>query len=146
MSANDFFFRGENVVFKIYQQAKPIYTAAKNWDVNENATEIAEGVNGEKRDRLDKVTNYYEGNVDVYQSDQEIMDALMEAQDNADAAGIPLKQTASILIEQRNGTKAAYMLKECVFGPWKTGMTSRQDAVMIGIKIRFRFFKKVKAF
>ena len=55
----------------------------------------------------------------------------------------PLKQTASILIEHRNGTKAAYMLTGCVFGPWNTGGNGRSDAVMLGLKMRFTKFKKV---
>jgi hypothetical protein len=142
-TSNDFFFRGQNVFLKIYQETKNIYFAGKDWDVNENATEVADGVSGEKRDRLDKVTNYYEANLNIYQSDQSVMQMLMDAQDVADAAGLPLSQTASIIIEHRDGTKAAYMLRECVFGPWKTGGSNRQDAVMLGVKIRFRWFKKI---
>lgn len=146
MSDNAKFFRGENTLLKIYQQAKPIYVAGKSWKCTQDATQCVDPVNGEKRDRLDLVTNYYDASLECYQSDQEILTALMASQETADNAGLPLKQTAAILIEHKDGTKAAYMLTECVFGPWDTGSSDRTSAVMISLKIRFRFFKKAQAF
>ncbi len=143
MSENDAFYRGQNVTFKIYQQFRPIYIAGKNWEVNQNSTEIADDVNGEKRSRLDIITNFYDASVDIFQSDQEVMDALIAAQQTADDAGLPLKQTASLLIEHRNGTKAAYMMLGCCFGPWKTNGSNRTDAVMLNLKMRFTKWKKV---
>ena len=145
MAANIPFFRGQNVTLKVFQDGKPFYIAAKNWDVEENAAEIAEGVNGENRDRLDKVTNYYTANVDIFQTDQSVMDKIIDAQNQDDSNGLPLKQTAAISINHRDGTKAAYILQECKFGPWKTTNSSRQDAVMLNLKIRFRFYKPIQA-
>jgi hypothetical protein len=143
MAANIPFFRGQNCVLKAYQNGKPVTLLAKVWDVDENATEIAEGVNGEHRDRLDKVTNYYSTSVDMYQTDQEVMQAIMDAQDVDDANGLPLKQTCAIQINHRDGTKAAYILQECKFGPFKESQGGRADAVMLNLKIRFRYFKPV---
>lgn len=145
MSASIPFFRGQNVVLKLYQDGKPIYLAGKSWDVEENVTEVADGVNGEHRDRLDKVTNYYTASVDVFQTDQAIVEAYMEAQDNDDANGLPLKQSGAIQINHRDGTRAAYMLQEMIVGPMKMTNSSRQEAVMLNLKLRFRFFKKVPA-
>ena len=146
MSSNIPFFRGQNVRLKFYQSGAPVYLAAKNWSVEENAAEIADGVNGEDRDRLDKVTNFYSASVDVFQTDQEVMQAIIDAQTTDDVAGLPLKQTASIQIRHRDGTKAAYLLKEVKAGPFTTAMTSRQDAVMVTLKLRFRYFAPVQSF
>lgn len=143
MASNIPFFRGQNVVLKFYQDNKPVYLAAKNWDVEENATEAADGVNGEYRDRLDKVTNYYTASVDVFQTDQEVLQAYMAAQDADDNNQLPLKQTCAIQINHRDGTRAAYLLTECKVGPFKETNGSRSDAVMLNLKIRFRFFKPV---
>lgn len=149
MADNIPFFRGQNVVLKLYQQdgtaMKPIYMAAKNWDVEENATEIADGVNGENRDRLDKVTNYFGGSVDIFQANQEQMDAYIAAQDADDANQLPKKQMMAVQITNRDGTRAAYMMQGVKLGPFKTGMTSRQDAVMLNLKFRFQYWKKIQA-
>lgn len=145
MASNVPFFRGQNCILKLYQDSKPIYLQAKNWDVEENATEIAEGVNGEHRDRLDKVTNYFSATVDCFQTDQEVLEAYMEAQDNDDANGLPKKQTAAIQINHRDGTRAAYLLSEVKVGPFKMTNSGRADAVMLNLKLRFRFMKPIQA-
>ncbi len=145
MASNIPFFRGQNVVLKFYQNNKPVYLAAKNWDVEENATENADGVNGENRDRLDKVTNYYTATVDIFQTDQEAMAAYIAAQDADDNNQLPLKQTAAVQIKHRDGTRAAYLLQEVKVGPMKISNSSRQEAVMLNLKMRFRYYKPVPA-
>ena len=137
------FIRGQNSVLKVYQDGKPVYLACKTWDIDENAAEIADGVNGEYRDRLDLVVNYFSISTDIFQSDQAVMDMIIAAQEVDDAAGLPLKQIAAIQLQQRDGTRAAYLLQECKFGPFKTTNSSRSDAYMINLKIRARFMKRV---
>ncbi len=145
MASNDPFIRGENVVLKFYQQKglamKPVYLAAKNWKVTENATEVAEGVNGENRDRLDKVTNFYDVSFDVFQPDMEFLDAYMEAQDAMDNNEFPLKQTFGVIIKTPRGNHA-YICQEAMVGPWDTGMSGRADPYMATCKARFRYYKK----
>jgi len=139
------FFRGANVVLKFYHDNRPVYIAAKNWDVEENATEAQDDVNGEDRSRLDKVTNFFSATVDIFQSDQEFMEAYMAAQAEDDAANLPKKQTAAIQIKHRDGTRAAYLLQEVKAGPIKVSNSSRQEAVMLNLKLRFRYWKPVKS-
>ncbi len=143
MAANIPFFRGQNVVLKFYQDNKPVYIAAKNWDVEENATEVADGVNGEYRDRLDKVTNYYTANVDIFQTDQEVVAAYLASQDADDTNQLPKRQTGAVQIKHRDGTRASYLLQEMKAGPMKLSNSSRQEAVMLNLKLRFRFYKPV---
>ena len=143
MATNIPFFRGQNVVFKFYQDNKPVYIAAKNWEVEENATEIADGVNGENRDRLDKVTNYYTASLDIFQTDQEVMEAYLAAQQADDDNQLPKRQTAAVQITHRDGTRAAYLMTEVKAGPMKVTNSSRQEAVMLNLKLRFRFYKAV---
>lgn len=146
MASNDPFIRGEDVVLKFYQQKgaamKNVLILAKNWNVDENATEIAEGVQGENRDRLDKVTNYYEGSFDIYQNDKEFIEAYIEAQEALDSNQIPLKQSFAVLTKTPKGN-FAYVCQEAVVGPCKESMTSRQDAVMYNVKFRFRYYRRV---
>jgi len=143
VAANIPFFRGQNVVLKFYQDNKPVYLAAKNWDVEENATEVADGVNGENRDRLDKVTNYYTATVDIFQTDQEVMEAYLKAQQADDDNLLPKRQTGAVQIKHRDGTRASYLLQEVKAGPMKLNNASRQEAVMLNLKLRFRYYKQV---
>lgn len=145
MAANIPFFRGQNVVFKLYQDNKPVYIAAKVWDVEENATEVADGVNGEDRDRLDKVVNFYSVSIDIFQTDQSVVQAYLDAVAADDAAQLPKKQTGAIQIKHRDGSRAAYLLQEMKVGPMKLSNQSRQEAVMLNLKIRFRYLKPVKS-
>lgn len=140
------FLRGQNVVLKLYSDGAPVYIPAKNWNVQQEATEIAEGVNGEIRDRLDLVTNYFSGSVDVYQGDADVIAAIMAEQEADDAQGLPLKQSGAVQKRFRDGSKSTYILREMKLGPFNETMTSRSDAVMINLKFRFREFKNAQSF
>lgn len=146
MATNDPFFRGEDVLLKLYQQSgaaiKAVYLAAKNWKVNENATETNEGVQGENRDRLDKVTNFYDVNFDIYQSDVAFLTAYLAAQAALDNNQIPLQQSFAVLIRTPKGN-FAFVCQEAVVGPIDMGMTGRADPVMVNCKARFRYFAPV---
>ena len=144
MAANIPFWRGEHVTLKLYQDGNPVYIAGKRWRISQNAAEIAEGVNGEKRDRLDLVTNYYEGEVDIFQSDQEAMTMFIDWQTNEDAVALPLAQQAAVRIQHRDGTRASYRLLNAKFGPWTEDMSGRPDPVMMTIKFRFTEWKPVQ--
>ncbi len=139
------FFRGENATLKFYQNGKPVYLACKNWSVDQNATECADGVNGEMRDRLDIVTNYFSASADIFQSDQSVMQKLMDAQSIHDAAGLPPNQSGAIQIRHRDGTKANYLLKGMTVGPWGMNNSGRADAVMLNVKMRFEKFDPVQS-
>ena len=143
-ASNTPFFRGKDVVLKFYQSGKPVLLLAKNWSVEEDAFEAADGVNGEDRDRLDKVTNFYRATVDVFQVDQAVMQSIIDAQTADDASAAPLKQTGAIQIRHRDGTKAAYILKEMKAGPFTENQGGRTDPVMLTLKMRFRYYSPVQ--
>ncbi len=145
MATNIPFIRGRDVLMKVYQDGAPVLIEAKNFDLEENATENADGVNGEDRDRLDKVTNFYSGSIDIYQSDQHVMDMIMAAQVQDDAAGLPLEQFATFRFNNRDGTRTTYILQECKFGPFKDNASGRGDTVMLNLKIRGRYWKLGKS-
>lgn len=146
MSYNDPFIRGENVVLGFLQQKGTsmvkINVAAKNWKMSENALEAADGVGGENRDRLDKVTNYYEGSVDIYMPDLEVMDAYLLSQEADDNNQFPLQQAMQVTFKTPRGN-LLYSCQEVKLGPWDWSMGGRQDTMMQTLKFRFRFIKKL---
>jgi len=137
------FTRGQNVPLRLFQDGKPIYVSTKNFKVEENATEAADPVNGEIRDRLDKVTNYYSFSCEIYENDTAIMDAYMDAQDANDAQGLPLSQSAAVQKKMRDGTRKAYAMQECCFGPWDYAPGERSATSMTNLKGRFRWWKSL---
>ncbi len=138
------FTRGKDCTMKVYQDGKPYYVAVKSWSVEQNATEVQDDVNGEDRSRLDLITNFFSASMEIYQSDETIMQAMIDQQTNDDAASTPLAQSASIRVRHRDGTKAAYRLENAKFGPWTTNVGGRTEANMLSLKMRFTQWKKVK--
>lgn len=146
MANNIPFIRGLNCTMRLYQNGSVLGNVlAKSWTCEENATEANDPVNGENRDRLDKVTNYYSATLELYQIDQSVMDAIQDAQTPDDDGVLPLVQDAAIQISQRDGGRAAYRLSECKFGPWSQSFSGRADAVMVTLKMRFRFWERINA-
>ncbi len=139
------FTRGQNCILRLVQDNEPVIIAAKSWSVEENANEANDGVNGELRDRLDKIINFYSGTVEIYQSDRDVMDKIIAAQSADDAQGLPLDQYAVIQKRHRDGTKVAYLMEEAVFGPFTDNASGRAENVMLTLKFRFRFWKPVQA-
>lgn len=137
------FTRGQHAILKLFQDGKPVYIAVKSWKVSENATEVNDGVNGEDRDRLDKVTNFFSIDFEVYMEDTAFLRKYMEAQDLDDAASLPAKQTLSMQFKHRNGTRSSFVLQEGKLGPADIGMGGRADAIMVSCKARCRYLRPV---
>ena len=137
------FTRGKNVSFKLFSDGNPHIIPGKNWNVEQNATEVVDDVNGEIRSRLDIITNYFSAAVDIFEADEDIMSMLMAQQANDDAYAAPLEQSCSLRVRHNDGTKAAYRLKGAVFGPWNRTMSGRTEANMINLKIRFTDWERV---
>jgi len=144
MAANVKFIRGQNVTLRFYQNGTTKYVAAKNWDIEANGTEVNEGVNGENRDRLDYILNGYTGSFDAYQSDMELMKAIIDQQQAEDDQGPPVIQTFAVQIVLRDGTRKAYLLQEAVVGPFKQSMSTRADPFMLNVKFRCRYMKEIQ--
>lgn len=137
------FLNGKDVTLKLFNDNNPVVISGKSWTVEQNATEIADDVNGENRSRLDILTNYFSGSVDIFQSDVGIMDEIMKQQTNDDAGAVPLTQSASVRKRFRDGSKAAYRCKGMVFGPWTDAAPGRTERAMITLKFRFTDWDKV---
>lgn len=137
------FTRGKNVQMKLYNDGNPVIINAKNWSVEQNAVEVADDVNGEIRSRLDLVTNYFQGTVDIYESDEAVMNEIMKQQANDDAFAAPLQQSASIRKRHNDGSKAAYRCKNMKWGPWTSAAPGRTEANMLTLKFRFTDWEQV---
>lgn len=141
MAFNTPFFRGKDVALKLYQDGKTIVIQAKNFNVEENAVEAADPVCGEDRDRLDKVTNFFSGSVDIYQSDVSVLNKIIDAQKPDDAAALPLNQSGAVYVKMRDGTRAVFLMKQMKLGPFGFNIAGRTDDAMVNLKFRFRYWE-----
>lgn len=139
------FLRGKDVVIRLYQSGKPLIVLGKQWNVEQNATEANDPVNGEYRDRLDLVTNFYSGSVDLYQADTDAMDRMIDAQAPEDVSGLPLFQAGAVQKKLRDGTRVAYKMSGLVLGPWSESASGRAETGMLTLKFRFQYWEKIQA-
>ena len=61
------FVSGKNTTFKAYWNAQVWTLAVKSWSIEEVAVEAEDGVNGEQRDRLQKITKYFKCTFDCWE-------------------------------------------------------------------------------
>jgi hypothetical protein len=136
------FFRGKDARFRFFFDGTERVLRAKTWDVSRNASKHADGVNGEDRDRLDSVTNYFEASVTAFQEDVAAWRWLLSDIENKDAQTLPLDKGAAITIKIIDGSKAAFVLDEVEVDDWKIAQGGRAEAVMLTIPLRARYFKE----
>lgn len=115
----------------------------KSWEVQRNATEIADGVCGEDRDRLDSITNYYSMDIDCFSRTAKLLDALLGEQANDDANAAPTSKTVSFVLKPRDGSKKGYNAREVALGNWRFGAGGRADRIMTKVPLRARYFDSV---
>jgi hypothetical protein len=115
----------------------------KSWEVQRNATDIADGVCGEDRDRLDSITNFYSIDIDCFSRTAKLLDAFLAEQDNDDANAAPTNKTVSLILKPRDGSKKGYNASEVSLGGWRFGAGGRSDRVMTKVPLRARYFKSV---
>lgn len=139
------FYRGRDVTLRLTSNGKPVYFAAKSFQWEQVAVEAADGVNGEDRDRLDLITNYFQGTVDIYAADQTQMQMLLDQQTNDDASGSPFKQTGSVRINHRDGTRSAFKMIGMKIGPWTKNLPGRTEIGMLTLKFRFTRWEQTQS-
>lgn len=134
------FFRGQESVFKFFLNGTEVVLNTKSFDVKANVTKIADGVNGEIRDRLDRCVNYFEITCDCFQRDTKLIEALLSDIDNDDTEVTPLDKGGGVRIKVRDGTRKAFICKEIQTDDFNIVNSGRPDRVMAKLSFRCRFF------
>ena len=131
---------GRQAVFSFYLDNDKVVLNTKSWSCKPNVTEIADGVCGEERDRLDTVTNYYELQVEAFLADLKPVIAMLKDTANRDQNVLPLKKQATLTIKPNDGSKFAFVASEMTLGAWELAVAGRNDRAMIKIPLRARYF------
>lgn len=140
------FVSGKNTSFRLQwnQSVWGIYT--KTWSIEEVAVEAEDGVNGEQRDRLQKITKYYRCLFDCYDDgSSQTLQNLIINQTNDDNYNPQLPLAGGVLFNYQNQTRAAFVLNGCSMGPLKVSGPGRTERIMHALSFRAQYFATVPA-
>ena len=141
--ANIPFLAGKNFKAKLFIDGSGAPIDVKSIDVKANVTEIAEGICGEDRDRLQAITNYYEINLTLKIVTTEIIKKLAANSDNDDANVQPLAKDLALIAQPNNGLTEGFSFSEITLGAWALSIGDRKELANVTIPMRARYFKAV---
>jgi len=137
--------RGKDVTIRLAFNNAPLIVKAKTIEVNENADEITDDVNGEDRSELDIVTNYFEINLENYTPNMDVINASLAEIANQDAQNPQTRKIVVIRFTLRGGGPVAYNAKQVTRSPFNLKAGGRKEAVMTTLKLRARYFDRIQA-
>lgn len=138
------FIKGLNCKFRFFLDSQEVILNAKTVDIKVNVTEIADPVNGEDRDRLDRVTNYFEIDADCYNRNMDILNQYIKNVANDDSQVPPLDAAGSVRMNLYDGSRAGYLFSEFVWDSFNLSIPERAPRVMQKLRFRCRYLKQVK--
>lgn len=138
------FASGKNHKFVLLLNDDRVPLAPKSWDIEENATEDEDDVNGEDRSRPQKIVNFYSVNITAYVPDTTLLDKMIEYSNHLDLLVGPQESAIGMMVYPNNGTKALFEGSELTIGAWKYASGERRSRSMITIPIKMRYFKKAR--
>lgn len=137
--------KGQNSVFKFFLNGNEVILNTKSFNVKANVTKIADAVNGETRDRLDRVVNYFEISAECFNREMKVLDAALSDIDNDDQSVTPFDKVGGVRIKVNDGSRRAYQCKELVLDDFDITASERAPRTMSKLSFRCRFFEKVKS-
>ena len=139
------FWSGKNAKIYFFIDGKKVPLDVRTWSVKANVTKAADGVGGEKRDRLQTIINYYEISLTCWQVDVNDLAALLVSIDNDDAMVEPLDKQVTFLIKPNRGKSAGFIAHgDVTFDDWEWASPGRTERQTLTIPIRAQYFDPVK--
>lgn len=138
------FLSGRNTIFRVYFGGQAWSIFVKSWSVEEVCVEAEDGVNGETRDRLQKITKYYRASFDCFEDGStQTLQNLITNQSNDDAYQPQLPLGGGILFKNQDASKQAFTLKNCTMGPLKMNSSGRTERFNQALSFRAQNFSQV---
>lgn len=139
------FFAGKDITAGFFFNGAPVNIFCKSFTIDEDAVEVSDGVNGEPRQRYQKITNGYNVSIECYQADSAILDAYFTDIANNDAGEAQLNKNIGFKILFRDGTKYSVSLKGVTWGPLAVNSGGRTERVMASLKFKCQYFQSQQA-
>ena len=137
------FFSGKDAIIRLFINGDEVVIPVKNWEVGVVGVDAADGVNGEQRDRLQFIVNYFEGSFTCWESDVSPLEALINNINNDDQEVLPLEKTVGFNMRLLDGTRKNFAGKEGTLGAWRFTQGGRTERVTLTVPFRIRFFDEV---
>lgn len=137
------FISGKNAQFIFFQDSNRVVLDVRTWDVGPNGEAVADGVNGEDRDRLQFIINFFEINCECFLQGVEPIRAMLANQAENDLNVEPLEKGIGLIIQPNDGTQAAFEAGEVTTDAWKWNSPGRVDRGTLNIPLRSRTFEEV---
>lgn len=137
------FMAGKNFKAKFYIDGSPVVLDISNIDVKANVTEIAEGILGEDRDRLQSIANYFEISLTCKLIDTKVVKAVVDNTANDDDNVLPLSKDFALVASPNNGLTEGFTASEICIGAWGLSIPKRAELVNFTLPLRARYFKTI---
>jgi hypothetical protein len=138
------FFRGKDVTLIFLRDSQRVEFKCKTIDVKRNATNANDGVNGEDRDRLDSITNFYEIQIECFMEDARELQMLLDEDAQRDTRTQPLENGVGLLVRPNNGTKYSAQASQVTIDDWDwSAAPGRTEASMLKVPLRARYFNTI---
>lgn len=137
------FQSGKDAVFRLFVNGAETILNAKSWSIDADVTTANDGVNGEDRDRPISFVNFYGWTVTGFIDNYKVVDGYLAYVANTDAQVAPLDVAFGITGKVLDGTKKAYVGKECTLDKFTINNAERKDRVMFTMTGRSRYVDPV---
>jgi hypothetical protein len=146
------FISGKHVTTRIYIATlagagpTPWNISIKSTRVQEVAEEAADGVCGENRDRLQKITNYYRVTQECYDNTEaKLLTTWLTNQKNEDAVLPQLAMAGGMLFKFLDTSAIAFTMTNCTLGPLDYNISGRTARNMATVMYRCQYFNPASA-
>ena len=139
------FWSGKNAQVSFFiDGSNKVPVDVESWSCKPNVTTCNDGINGESRDRLQTIVNYYQITLNCKQQNLKDLDKLFENTANDDTNAPPLSKGLMIIIKPLDGTTSVYQLDgDVTIDDWEWANSGRSDRQKLTIPIRAQNVTKV---
>lgn len=135
-------FSGKNTKILLFIRGTKVGSFdVMSWEVGPVGTQVADGVCGEDRDRLDFIIGHYSLSLTGQEATTKTLNALLAMQREIDL-NVTIEESAIVLqFKPNDGTQAAYQARQAVFDDWRLRVGGRAERGQKTIPIRARYFE-----
>ena len=139
------FWSGKNATVSFFMDgANKVPVVVESWSCKPNVTAVNDGVNGEDRDRLQTMVNYYQFTLNCKQEGVKDLLKLLVNIKNDDQNTLPLNKGLAFIIKPNDGTTSMFQVSgDVTVDDWEWANSGRTDRQKLTIPMRSQYFTEV---
>lgn len=137
------FVKGKDSTLVLFvKQVKVAALDVQEYTVKVDIEKIADDVDGEDRSRLDKVINFYDISLKLFNATGDKLITVLDYDITLDTNQQP-QVDFGFQLKEIGGSTRQFAAEECVIDDWEWAGGGRKDRSMLTVPIRARYFKKL---